>query len=173
MEKEGRYEKRNQNIMIIHVFLLIIPMIMALIIIKRVNSSSYLLPFLYCYSVAGYIINLGSGRLGQNVDECKYTVSISSLKFKKMIHVSTDSTLMSKVDYIFQISGYLLLLLGTLFSIIIIAIVKYHNLIVEWNSLDNKFFIVILIYLFTIVVLGTLIRVAFRFYETKWCKDHR
>lgn len=163
-------ERRNLSIMVLQILILMIPILLIVIIVKNINQTSNCIPYLYSLAASGWIINLGNGRLAQNIDECKYKISIKQIGLMKIIYNTSGTNNMSLIDYVFQISGYILIFIGLIFSTILIIVSRINVVEVNWNSLESTYFVIVLIYSLIIVVIGTIIRMLYYYKEYLWYK---
>ncbi len=170
MNKLNEKEQLNMFLLVLQISMLIMPMILIMIIVEQYNPANILIPYLYCFSAAGWIINLGNGRLAMNIDECKYRVSLSDIKLRKIIHITSGPKEMSKIDYVYQVLGFALVLVGIIFSSIIIIISKVNDVTVIWYTIESPYYLVLLIYVLFIAIIGTIIRVVFYYKEYIWYK---
>lgn len=169
LNKDERYSCSTE-ILLIQITLFIIPLI-ALVYIYRVEQYTFLIPYLYTTSTAGFILNLGNGRISINLNECKYIIDLSNIKFKKYVYMTSSSdTRLSKIDYYYQIFGYMLLIVGVLFSTVLTILAKRQNMHEFWNELDSTFSKFLFGYVIVIATFGLLIRFSVYVYENYWYK---
>jgi hypothetical protein len=85
---------------------------------------------------------------------------------------SAKEYFISKVDYCFQLIGYLMIPIGILLSIVVLYLQKTSNIDSNWLSFDNIYTTLFLLYVFSVVVIGTVLRIYFLIYEALWYKKN-
>ncbi len=139
--------------------------------------NSIIIPILCTTIVASYVICLGNGRISMNIEDCRFTIFYETIKYKFFIYNTCTSDFplkMSKVDYIYQIIGLILLPIGWLLSGVCILMNYLFSLEEKWSELiRTPLSITIFIYSMIIVVLASIFRLFFSIYEESWCKKSK
>lgn len=136
-------------------------------------NFSIALSFLYPLVSAGWIITLGNGRISMNITECKNTTDISAMKYKHFIVVtSAENSILSSVDFWFQIGGYLLIIFGIILSSFMLLLQHLYEIESNWMSFDNIYTSIIIIYMISICFLGTILRIYFLVRDYVWYKKN-
>ena len=172
-EKE---RERTNGLSIVLIIQMAIFMISLLLIGYIIANNRYTLGLCYLYPLvaAGWIMILGNGRLSLNIDECKRIIDISKLKYRFIIHVtSAKSNVLSKVDFWYQILGYVLIPIGLILSTVVFLLQQNRGIDINWISFSNIYSSVLIIYLIFIFVSGTLIRIIFLIIDSVWYKNNR
>ncbi|KKP59116.1 MAG: hypothetical protein UR53_C0009G0004 [Candidatus Magasanikbacteria bacterium GW2011_GWC2_34_16] len=157
-------------IRIIQTMLLIIPLLLVVYIYSN-QTLSFALSYLYPLVTAGWIMTLGNGRFSINIKECEHIINISKSKFKSFIVVtSAENDRLSRVDFWYQISGYLLIIFGVFLSSSMLIHQYYNNIQSNWMSFNNVYTSIMLIYTISICSLGTVLRVYYLVKDYFWYK---
>ncbi|MBI9009340.1 MAG: hypothetical protein JEZ05_04845 [Tenericutes bacterium] len=167
--------KHNKNstmsIFIIQKLIFIIPLIAYAVVKNFLGGTSILIPYLFCIILSGFVINLGNTWMSSNVETCIFKVSVKDIKNKSFIYNTSEGPYMSKVDYIFQKIGYILILISIFYFTILVIISRKNSIIVLWTSMSDVYSSLLMIYLLFVAIFSALIRISLYLYEKYFCKN--
>lgn len=123
---------------------------------------------------ATWIINLGNRKFLINLVECKNIKRVTYKYMIKTIHfpLSKKYTI-DKVDYWYQILGYILIVFGLILSTVLFFLQNNSGNTVNWLALDNIYSLIDILYLFVLVVFGASVRIILYLKDYLWYKKSK